>query len=125
MATEKPKQKSEITFKYVYQNDYKPVYVNGVYGGTSPRGEIELNFFHERRDLANEITHDLDSSGRLGKVIRTDPKNLNATMVRFISTGVVMSVESARELNVWLQQKIEEAENLKTILQQASSQERI
>ncbi len=39
---------NSFKFKYVFDDDYNPKYVNGAFGGVNPQGEINLNFYMER-----------------------------------------------------------------------------
>lgn len=33
---------SQLTFKYIFDDDYNPTFANGVYGGVTPSGEFVL-----------------------------------------------------------------------------------
>ena len=102
-----------ITFKYIFKYDYNPVYVNGAHGGVSPRGEIVANFYLERQPLPNEITHALNPDGSIGAdIVAVDPENLNSTIVRYVSQGVVLNYQNAKVLYNWLGDKIAELEQL-------------
>ncbi len=48
------KQATKIKFVYSKPEEVRPIYVNGAYGGISPRGELICNFFFERPDLPKE-----------------------------------------------------------------------
>ena len=86
------KHEPKISFKYIFKYDYNPVYVNGAHGGISPRGEIVANFYLERPPLPNEITHAINPDGSIGaEVIAVDPENLNSSIVRYVSNGVVLN----------------------------------
>lgn len=37
-----------VEYKYIFADDYNPVYANGAVGGPGTRGEIAINFFVER-----------------------------------------------------------------------------
>lgn len=102
-----------LSFKYIFTYDYNPVYINGAHGGISPRGEIIANFYLERPPLPNKITHAINPDGSIGAdVIETDPANLNSTIVRYVSSGVVLNYQNARALHDWLGDKIKELEQL-------------
>lgn len=53
---EEPTQKQAMKIKFVYSKpeEVQPIYVNGAYGGMSPRGELICNFFFEHPDLPKE-----------------------------------------------------------------------
>ena len=107
------KHEPAITFKYIFKYDYNPVYVNGAHGGVSPRGEIVANFYLERQPLPNEITHALNPDGSIGAdIVAVDPENLNSTIVRYVSQGVVLNYQNAKVLHSWLGDKITELEQL-------------
>jgi hypothetical protein len=100
----------EFKFKYIFTYDYNPVYVNGAHGGVTPRGELIVNFYQERQPLPNAITHELNPNGTIGKEVAVEPGDLNKSLVRFVSNGVVLSHQTARELHYWLGEKIKEME---------------
>lgn len=102
-----------ILFKYIFKYDYNPVYINGAHGGVSPRGEIVANFYLERQPLPNEISYNINQDGSIGAdVIAVDPENLNTSIVRYVSSGVVLNHQNAKALHAWLGDKIEELERL-------------
>jgi hypothetical protein len=107
-----PNDKPQITFKYIFTYDYNPEYVNGAHGGVSPRGELVVNFYLERPPLPNSVSHEITPTGAIGPEATADPADLNASIVRYVSTGVVLSLQTARELHGWLGDKIRELETL-------------
>ena len=101
------KHDESITFKYIFKYDYNPVYVNGAHGGISPRGEIIANFYLERPPLPNEISHAINPDGSIGTdIIAVDPENLNSSIVRYVSNGVVLNYQNAKALHSWLGEQI-------------------
>jgi len=40
-----------ITYKYIFEKDYNPLYVNGAQGGINPLGEIVIDFYLERNAI--------------------------------------------------------------------------
>ena len=105
-------KKPELTFKYIYNYSYNPVYVNGAHGGLSPRGELVMNFYLERPPLPEEIRHEINQNGTIGNVTGEEPKDLNSSMVRFIDNGVILNFESARNLYFWLGERLQEMESV-------------
>ena len=102
----------DFKFKYVFTYDYNPVYVNGAHGGVTPRGELVVNFYLERQPLPNSITHDLNPNGTIGSEAAVEPGDLNKSLVRYVTNGVVLTYQTARELHHWLGEKIKEMEAL-------------
>jgi hypothetical protein len=103
-------KKPEVTFKYIFNYAYNPVYVNGAHGGISPRGELVMNFYLERPPLPDEITHELNPNGTIGDVTAEAPDNLKNSMVRFIDNGVILNYESARNIHFWIGERLKELE---------------
>jgi hypothetical protein len=121
MSNKNPKFK----FKYIFTYDYNPVYMNGAHGGVTPRGELVVNFYQERQPLPNAITHELNQNGTIGNEVEVEPEDLNKSLVRFVSNGVVLNYQTAREFHYWLGEKIKEMEAMeqaKAATLQASQQ---
>ncbi len=104
--------KPELTFKYVFADDYNPIYVNGAHGGVSPRGEIVVNFYLERPALPYSITHEINPNGTIGRETNEDPDDLKNSLVRFVCTGVVLNYENAKNIHQWLGERIKEVEQM-------------
>ncbi|HYS44562.1 MAG TPA: hypothetical protein VEM32_11355, partial [Geobacteraceae bacterium] len=92
------KKSTDFKFKYVFTYDYNPVYINGAHGGVTPRGELVVNFYQERQPLPNAITHELNPNGTIGGEVAVEPEDLGSSLVRFVSNGVVVNYQTAREL---------------------------
>jgi hypothetical protein len=105
-----PKNKQELTFKYIFPEDYNPAYVNGAHGGLSPRGELVINFYLERPPLPYAITHALTPGGTIGEELEEEPEDLKASLVRFVTGGVVLNLENARNIHAWLGDRVREME---------------
>ncbi|HJV64918.1 MAG TPA: hypothetical protein VJ550_04220 [Geomonas sp.] len=102
----------EMTFKYIFTYDYSPVYVNGAHGGVSPRGELVMNFYLERQPLPNAISHEITPAGTIGTETSVEPTDLGQSLVRQVINGVVVNLQTARELHYWLGEKIKEMEGM-------------
>ena len=108
MATEK-----KITFKYKYPDDYNPQYINGAQGGINVQGEIVANFYFERLPLPKSITNEVNDEGVLGNMVATEPKDIHNSVLRYVQSGVVMNLEVAKQVHLWLGKHIELLENQK------------
>jgi hypothetical protein len=104
--------KPELKFKYIFDYCYNPVYVNGAHGGVSPRGELVMNFYLERMALPESITHEINPNGTIGNEVAAEPEDLKNSLVRFIEAGVVMNYQNAKELLLWLGERVKEMEAL-------------
>jgi len=112
MGKSEPPKK--ITFKYIFPDDYNPLYVNGAIGGLTPTGEIIINFYHERIALPNSQTFRLNQEGGIiNEVVSSDPADHSQSLVRFIQSGVTFDVDKAKIIYQWLGEQIETAEAIK------------
>lgn len=109
-----------ISIKYIFENNYNPLYVNGTYGGISPKGDIVANFYLERMAMPYEIFHKINPNGTLGEVAGYDPDDLERSMVRYVSQGVVLNKKTAVELIAFLSAMVEQLENAEKAAQQAA-----
>ena len=102
---------NSVRFKYVFSDDYTPAYVNGVYGGIGPHGEMVMNFYLERRPVPREETYAIEGE-TLGDRLDTVPDDIRARFIRFIQAGVIMDLQTAKSIREWMNQHIAEAEKL-------------
>lgn len=109
----KSKDNEIVTFKYKFADDYNPVYVNGAYGGVSSQGEIVANFYLERLPLPNSVTHKVNENGIVGEIIneKNDPQDLNKSFIRYVQSGIVVNIETAKQIRDWLDRQIKILEN--------------
>ncbi len=106
------KMPEEIEFKYIFSDDYNPIYINGAFGGISSKKEIIANFYLERFGIPYSQTHQLGPDGKLGDEIERTPAQDHPYYVRVIQSGVILSLESAKRLHKWIGDRIEELEKL-------------
>lgn len=102
----------QINFKYKFNEDYNPVYVNGAYGGISSRGEIIANFFLERQPIPKTEACEVNSKGIIKSSKITEPIEHRFNVIRYVETGVIMNIETAKIIRNWLNDKIAELEKL-------------
>ncbi|MGI6756784.1 MAG: hypothetical protein ACOX32_02570 [Bacteroidaceae bacterium] len=104
--------KRTIKFKYIFDDSYNPIYINGAQGGINPHGEIISNFYLERLALPNSQTQELNAEGVPGNIIDSEPSDLNQSFVRVIKVGVIMNLQTAKSIHTWLGEHIETLEKL-------------
>jgi len=102
--------KKQIKFKYIFQEDYNPIYINGLFGGITPRGEIVVNFFLERHGLPTSQIHEISENGFIGGEIDREPKDHRDSMVRYVEQGIILNIQNAKALNKWLEGHIAKLE---------------
>ena len=107
-----PKAPDKVEFKYIFENDYNPVYANGAVGGIGSQGDLVINFYHERNGVPYSQTHSVDlETMAMGPEISRDPTFPDKIQfVRFVTAGVVMDMACARRIHGWLGTKIAQAD---------------
>ncbi|OHD57205.1 MAG: hypothetical protein A2Y33_07370 [Spirochaetes bacterium GWF1_51_8] len=111
MATKPEGEKSiKVDFHYIKSNQYRTSYANGVFGGITPRGELQMDFFVERQVIPQVATYAISNEGILGEIIKTEGKS---GFIREFDCGVLMSIDVAINFYEWLGQKIDEFNKVK------------
>ena len=110
-ALPKQDQSGTVTFDYIKSNYFRVVHVDGVFGAPSARGNmIEMSVWSERRAIPDQVTHKLDSAGKIGEEIeRKSP----GTMIRELEAGLIFEVQLAKAIVGWLQDQIRQIEEKK------------
>ncbi len=101
---------NSIKFNYIKSPDFRSVLTTGVIGGITPNALIDINFFVDRVVIPKSITYGVSDVGQvLGEEVREGKDGV----VREVQVGTIMDVNTAKNLVLWLQNKIEIIENLK------------
>ena len=81
--------------------------VHGVFGGVTPLGEIEMNFFTESEDLPECIERTISEAGTLinEKIVYKDPTTHHLT--RIIKNRMVVSYSTAQSIRDWLNDQLD------------------
>jgi hypothetical protein len=98
-----------LEFKYKFRSDYNPVYINGAYGGVSPRGELIVSFYLERAPVPNCEKRELIATPegiKVGEIPIMEPTNYDHTLVRFVEAGIVMNLDTAESVANWILEKV-------------------
>ncbi|NOY77778.1 MAG: hypothetical protein GXO76_07910 [Calditrichaeota bacterium] len=107
--------KEVIKFKYIFSEDYNPIYINGAFGGINPRGELVINFYFERHGLPISQSYEITKEGMLGDEIDNEPSDLKSSMVRIVKNGIILNLQSAQEIHKWLGDYIKKLQELTDI----------
>lgn len=100
---------SEVKFHFEFDKDYRIVASNGVWGGITSRGDLQLDFFVERVGIPNSVVNVVTKDGTLSGEISRDPPR---QFVRRLQMGVLMTLEDAERLHTFLAGRIKELKNM-------------
>ncbi len=101
--------------KYIFRDDYNPVYVNGAQGGINTQGEIIINFYLERSALPKSQTYGVEEGKINAQELESEPSDLKESFVRVIENGIVMNYKTAKEIHRWLGSHLEALEALEAL----------
>lgn len=103
MVKSKNQKKKTFTFKYIIPDDLRDYYINGAYGGVTPRNEISMHLFSERRPIPLSLTYTINKDNTLSK---DKKQKYGADVIRLVQSSVVMDVSTAKAIRDWLDNKI-------------------
>ena len=102
-------EQRELRFRYLKSHFFRVIHADGAWGGISPRGDIHMSLYNERwamPDSSRIVLGDGD------KVLSPEEYEMSGEVIRELEADVVVDLDTARRLYVWLGQKIEEFETL-------------
>ena len=109
--TDQTENPQEIVFHYIKSNHFRVVHADGVWGGVTPRGLVQINFYSERQPIPKQTVHGINEDQTLGDEIQ-DQRVTREGVVREIEFGAVMDLRAAKSLRDWLDKKLQVVEDL-------------
>lgn len=100
-----------LDIHFLKNNDFRTVFTSGIFGGVTPNGLINANFFTDRAPLPNRVTYEVDPSNPVIK--KEAERDGKQGFVREVHFGVVFDVATAKSTIEWLQNQINAVENLR------------
>lgn len=96
MSSGKPK----VIFHYEKSADYKNYHIDGVYGGALPSSNISLETFIEKVAVPKKSVYKIDGTKP------TEIEKEEDKLVREVQSGFTMSLNVAKSLRDWLDNRI-------------------
>ena len=108
---DKPQPKQEIVFSYQKSPNSKNYHIDGIHGGLTARGLLNVNFFVEKHPLPSKETRII---GPKGLEPSNEPQGTPATMeiIREIEGCLIMDYNVMKATRDWLTTKIQDFEDL-------------
>jgi hypothetical protein len=104
--------KMKVRFHYIKSNFYRPIFVDGLIGAVTPRGNIQMSVYVEHAPIPQQTVSIVDKSGALGKEKQED-RVVKEGIVRDVEATLIMSEETANAMINWLKDRIEDIAKLK------------
>ena len=103
---EEPSKKANIEIFYEKTPLYRTIYSDGLIGGLTPTGSINLSFYATRNPIPKSITHEIAPNGIV------DPKGVKSEdsksgIIREVEVGIYMNRKTAKDIYEFLKKIIE------------------
>ena len=105
MKKGRPKEE-RVEFVFTEDDDYRDIYVNGAFGGVSPRGDFRFDLYQESQIDPERIIQKLSEDGSLGEEIERSPKG--AQFLRTKKVRVTLTIDNAESVANWILRTIKE-----------------
>ncbi|MCB1521569.1 MAG: hypothetical protein KDJ37_13470 [Hyphomicrobiaceae bacterium] len=92
---------SEVAIDYIKTSSFKVDWADGAVGGVTPAGYVHVAFYAERLSIPRRLVFSLTPDGALGDEIANKRRDRNS-VVRELSTDVMMSANVAEQIGRWL-----------------------
>ncbi len=97
---------SEIKLDYIKAPTFRDIFVDGVFGGVTPRGYIQMAVYNERFSIPQTAVLELNPDGTAGEEI-LEKRVSRSDVVRDVEANLIMDAELARSVAAWLIEKAE------------------
>lgn len=100
-----------VRFHYLKSSAYRVIHVDGIIGGLTPTNLIHFSFYTERPPIPTMVEFKaIDIGGGLMKLGAESGREGKQGVARDVEVGAVMTVDVAKKLRSWLDDKISKAE---------------
>jgi hypothetical protein len=103
-------KKKSLNFEYKILPTYNVYAVSGAYGGLNAKGEIVVNLFHERTAIPRLQTFELHEDGSISDKPTSEERK--DAIMRDVVFGISINPETARSLANWLNEKVDQYEEV-------------
>ena len=100
---------------YIKSNYFRVVHADGVFGGLTPQANIQMEIWSERQAIPKQSSFRVVTEGdgpSLGDEIVEERISRDA-FIREVEVGIVISLELAKAMIVWLATRVEALEAAK------------
>ena len=107
-ATSNGDASARVAFDYIKSQLFRVVRADGVIGGLTPNGHVHMAFFSERPAIPRRQVFQLTPEGTLGEMLPNETVSRDS-IVREMDVDVFMTIDTAKLLYAWLDEKIRAA----------------
>ena len=103
----------KIVFHYKKGKYFRTIFVDGAYGGITPRGYISASIYSERRTIPKTTEAEISEVGVLSPEIVVTSKQ---DVFRELEANLTFDLNSAVSLHKWLGDKIAEMQLIRSMV---------
>ncbi len=97
-----------VSFDYLKSPHFRVIRADGVIGSITPNRHIHFALYSERPSIPRHVVHEITPEGKLGREIGNETVSLGG-FVREMEVDVFLTIETAKSLKSWLEEKINQA----------------
>ncbi len=105
---------ADVRFYYERSPQMRTIHVDGIFGGVTSHGQIQMMPFFEAWRIPTSVAHRLSPDGAVGPELVDKRQIENFGMVRELEVRLVFDLERAKSFRKWLDDKIAVLEALQT-----------
>lgn len=102
------KNPNEFQFKFVKTEDFKTTPVNGVWGGITVGGNLNMNFYIDTVEMPKQVVHSV-VHGKISQHPKIPIPTSNVA-IREVPFGVTLDITTARQVAEWINRHIDHFE---------------
>jgi len=102
---------TEIVFHYIKSNLYRPIFVEVIFGGVTPRGLLQMSVFSEHFPIPQQSTYGVTDQGGIGGE-RHELRVSRGGIIRDVEATLLISPATAKTIIDWLQEKLRDVEKI-------------
>ena len=102
-----------VKFHYLKSTHFRTIHADGAIGNITPGRHVHMAIYNERPAIPREMVHEIKPDGNLGDIIQ-EGTVVREGIVREMEVDVLMSVEVARSIKIWLEDQIKKIEKGKS-----------
>lgn len=93
----------EVNIKFTTSSNHQTFYVNGVYGGMTPRGDMHVDFVADRSERPKTQSFKVNKDGSLGRQVGEEG---GEKIIRERQVSLYMKPENAFDIGTWMIAKV-------------------
>lgn len=101
----------KLEIHYIKNNDFRTLFGSGVFGGVTPQGLVNVNFFTERAAIPSKVVYavnGLEDPLQMTEIEREGKEGV----IREVHFGVLMDINMAISFREWLDNKIQQIQQI-------------